>query len=202
MKKIIIIVAIALSTLSAMAHNPLTAKFELSTSSQDFALLNIYLSQTGLHQALIKFYTDIDFETISEKSYKELTVDYIKAHTQIKADDVKLIINEGGIKLGSHQTDLKFLIKNYPSSVDEISVTIDAFKQNENHHTVFWWKDSNRKRKVILSENNAFSGDINLSNTQGVLYSQFNQINYYLIFPLVLMTAMLSFLFLKKGKAV
>lgn len=158
MRNIFLIVAIALVHSSAMAHNPLTAKFELNAALQEGAILNIYLSQTGLHQALIKYYEQTDFATISANEYKKLAVQYLKKHIAITADTELLKIGEGGIKLGSHQTDLKFLIENYPSEVNDLEVNISAFNGNENHHSVFWWKRKDAKTKIILSAKNDFRG--------------------------------------------
>ena len=72
MRIIILIIAVALVETSAMAHNPLTAKFELNVTPQEGALLSIYSSQTGLHQALIKYYTETDFAIISANEYKKI----------------------------------------------------------------------------------------------------------------------------------
>lgn len=177
MKNIFLIVAIALVYSSAMAHNPLTAKFELNTNLQKGAILNVYTSQTGVHQALIKYYTQIDFTAITENEYKVLVVEYIKKHLSIKADDTPLIIGEGGIKLGNHQTDLKFLIENYPNKVSSLQVILNAFEENENHHSVFWWKTKEGKSKVILSAKNGFQGTINYGQDDNSVLVSKHEIN-------------------------
>ena len=155
MKLFLLIIVIVLAPASAMTHNPLTAKFELDVLKEG-ALLNISTSQTGLHQALIKYYPKIDFSTISVRDYKKLTVAYLKKHLFLTTGDTILKIGKGGIKLGSHQTDLKFLIENYPKNVENLEVKIDAFRENENHHSVFWWNKISGRSKVVLSEKNDF----------------------------------------------
>lgn len=171
MKKIFLVIAIALVGSSAMAHNPLTAKFELNTNSEaGAAILNIYTSQTGVHEAMIKYYTATDFASIEATEYKKLLVQYLKKHISIHADNTLLEVGEGGIKLGNHQTDLKFLIENYPSEVQELKVEINAFQENENHHSAFWWKTKNGKSKLILSDKNNFQGLLN-NTSQNHAYS-------------------------------
>lgn len=161
MRSLSLILALALS-ISLGAHNPLTAKFELNASLPQGAVLNIYLSQAGLHQALLKHYTNIDLSTLSENAYKQLCVRYLKEHTALQADKTSLQLGEGGIKLGHHQTDLKFFIENYPPEVHKLKVHISAFQENGNHHSVFWWKKQAEESKLILSKSNAFQGELGI----------------------------------------
>ncbi|MBT8191121.1 MAG: hypothetical protein HKO89_00470 [Saprospiraceae bacterium] len=152
MKYILLVVSIFLLCFNVMGHNPLTAKIELKATNERGAVLGIYLSQTGLHQALIKKYDEVDFESMAVHDYKELIVKYMKEHVELKADKQPLTIGEGGISLGNHQTDLKFFIDNYPGQTRSLDIHINAFEENDNHHTVFWWKRPDGKSKVILSK--------------------------------------------------
>lgn len=196
MRKFLLIVAIALVYSSAVAHNPLTAKFELNATLPEGAILNIYLSQTGLHQALIKYYKQTDFSTISTSEYKKLTVQYLKEHFALVADNEVLKIGEGGIKLGNHQTDLKFLIENYPSKVSNLEVYINAFKENENHHSVFWWKRKDAKTKIILSANNDFQGTLKSSDRMSMKIAIANKNKLWL--GLGFLVLFFAFLFFSK----
>ena len=181
MKKIFLIAVIALVSSRAMAHNPLTAKFELTADwKNNAAILNIYTSQAGVHEALIKHYTQIDFTSIEINEYKKLIVQYLKKHILIHADDILLEIGEGGIKLGNHQTDLKFLIENYPSEVNTLKVEINAFQENEDHHSVFWWKTKNAKSKLILSDKNEFQGILSDKSQNSVFFLDKQYAIYYL----------------------
>lgn len=187
MRTFFLIAAIALVSSSVMAHNPLTAKFELDATLQEGAILNICVSQTGLHQALIKYFTNTDFIAVSRTEYKKLVVQYLKEHISIMAEDTLLNIGEGGIKLGSHQTDLKFLIENYPSEVSSLTVNIDAFKENENHHSVFWWKGKEGSAKVILSDKNKYTSSLSFDDNKRVLKGEiFNKFYLWFAFALVI----------------
>jgi len=148
----------------ATAHNPLTAKVELNTNLSEGGLLNIYLAQAGLHQALVKYFPATDFPTISTDAYKKLAVRYLKEHIHLSVDDTPLVIGEGGIKLGNHQTDLRFLINHFPKNTKTIQAHIDIGKENGNHHTVFWWLNKNAKTKVVLSEQNNFQSILNFDS--------------------------------------
>ena len=162
MKNILLIFTLLFLSGSGWAHNPLTAKVELNTKVPEISQLGIYLSQTGLHQALSKYYDTTDLSTISTTEYKKLAVQYLKDHIHLVADGTPLVIGEGGIKLGNHQTDFRFLIKNFPKNIRNLQANIDIGKENGNHHTVFSWLQKEGKSKVVLSERNQYQTVLNV----------------------------------------
>ncbi|MEM8939828.1 MAG: hypothetical protein AAGC64_10825 [Bacteroidota bacterium] len=155
-----------LSTSILLAHNPLTARFELKASLKEGALLHVYLTQLGVHNALVKQHPDVDFKSLELNAYKKLVVSYIRKHVCLKADEVNLELGYGAIKLGNHQTDLRFYVKKYPEKVKSLAVEIDAFKENGNQQTVFWWYTTEAATKVILSSENGFKGHFNTKEKQ------------------------------------
>ena len=169
MKKLLLIwVGMLMISHTIQAHNPLVSRFELKASLEQGALLDIYLTQAGVHNALEKTYPKLDFTKLSIEAYKKLVVKYIRAHTELIADGKTLTIGVGAIKLGNHETDLRFYIQNYPEKVKKLVVNIDAFKENENHQTIFWWYTPEKTDKVILSAKNDYTyqfGDIQLGMT-------------------------------------
>ena len=150
-------------TLSSFSHNPLTSRFELRASLDKGALLNVYLTQSGVHSALLKKHPSINFPELSSSDYKSLLFKYIKSKVVIFADGEKLNLRYGAIKLGKHQTDMKFFIDNYPNKVQRLEVNIDAFKENGKQYSVFLWYAENKSSKVILSHKNNFSVYIDLN---------------------------------------
>ena len=165
MKNLLLIGVLIFLSWNLKAHNPLTAKVELNTSMAGGGLLNIYLSQTGLHEALLKYSKETDFDNISPTAYKRLAVQYIKSHIDITADNIPLVIGEGGIKLGNHQTDLRFSIDRVPQNIQLLDAKIDIGKENGNHHTVFWWKQKEGSRKVVLSTRNQFQSELGIKQS-------------------------------------
>lgn len=138
------------------AHNPLTSRVELHGNMEEGALLDIYLTQAGVHQALKSTYPDLDFTNMELDRYKELIVDYLKGHIHLMADDVPLVIGSGAIKLGNHQTEIKLYVKNYPSEIQKLDVRIDAFRENGHQQTIFWWYTPLQTSKIVLSPRNEF----------------------------------------------
>ena len=167
--RILILLLFLVTCLSteAEAHNPLTARFELNATAPELTLLHVYVSQTGLHQALLKHYPDTNFTTISTPAYKQLAVAYVKEHVSLRTNETDLTLGEGGIKLGSHQTDFKFLVTRYPAQVEALRVRIDAFGENDHHQSVFRWKRGAESSKVVLSAENEYTGMLSASGEDG-----------------------------------
>lgn len=190
MKNLLLICTLTFLSWNAGAHNPLTAKVELNTNLEGGGLLNIFLSQAGLNEALLKSANQTDFSTISQVAYKKMAVQYIKNHIEIIADGQPLVIGEGAIKLGSHQTDLRFLINRVPQNIQTLAAKIDIGKENGNHHTVFWWLQKDGSRKVVLSERNDFKSVLGVNQPvvleQSTTYGKIAIISFAII--LLLMT--------------
>jgi len=143
---------------TAEAHNPLTARFDLVVpSNNDVVTLKLYLTQLGVHKALEKQYPEINFEDVEVSDYKRMVIDYLRLHIFLKADDVILELGTSAIKLGHHETDVIFFIKNYPNKVITLDVAIDAFSENGNQQSVFRWITQEKDAKVVLSHRNEFS---------------------------------------------
>ena len=144
----------------AFAHNPLTAKVELRSDLSTGALLNIYTSQAGLHQAILAYYGEVEVSHFTQLAYKKAVVQYLKNHVDIVVDNKPLILGEGAIKLGNHQTDLTFIIEHFPEEIQFMDVHIKAFQENDGHHTMFLWKTFDGKVKRVLSSANDFKASI------------------------------------------
>ena len=157
MQRMIIAVLLCLLSLTNLeAHNPLTAKFELRASLEEGALLYVYLTQVSVHYALRKQHPDLDFDQVNADEYKRMVVQYLRAHIVLVADNIPLELGYGAIKLGSHQTDLRFYIENYPGQVEKLEVHLNAFQENGHQQTVFWWYTPEESSKVVLSAENGF----------------------------------------------
>lgn len=136
------------------AHDPLTSRFELHSNFNNGAVMRIYLTQAGVHRTLQKEHPGSDLE--NKEAYEQMIISYLKDHINIDADGLPLELNSGAIKLGSHETSVVFLVKNYPQSVKKLNVNIDAFKENGHHQTVFWWYTPGEKSRFVLSKRNNF----------------------------------------------
>ncbi|MEM9679492.1 MAG: hypothetical protein AAF901_04140 [Bacteroidota bacterium] len=201
MSKILISVLLSLLSMStSVAHNPLTSRFELRASLEEGAILDIYLTQAGLHSALVKQHPEVNLKDISLDSYKEMVVDYLKRHIHLSADCVPLEIGQGAIKLGNHQTDLKFHVPKYPQFLEQLDVKINAFEENGLHVNVFWWYTSEKSTKVILSRDNDFTSSFTRGNDK--LYSDesgfFTSFGVVFLIIVLLMATLLTHIYFTK----
>ena len=145
------------------AHNPLSASFFLE-GKENFGLLNISISQTGLHEVVKKKFSEKEIEALSAEAYKKFVVQYIKENFSLTIDDTHITLLDGGIKLGNHQTDIKFITSQLPLEFETINVKIDAFRENDDHQTIFSVSLNGYKDKFILGENNEYNGSFNTSD--------------------------------------
>ena len=118
------------------AHNPSQSSLKLSIYEQS-GILEINLAEYGVEQALLKKYPDLDLKSIVLKDYKELIINYLKENINIAVNGQQLKIGKGAIKLGGHQTDLKFQIDNIPQDPQYVDVYAPCFKENEKQQNFF-----------------------------------------------------------------
>lgn len=162
MKLYIIGLIVLISPLITFAHNPLSARYHLTGTDAGSALA-INLSQDGVNTALLKHYNQDYLNALSEQAFKELVVEYVKGNFHLSIDGKEMILGEGGIKLGAHQTDLKFVLPPIQSKPKKLEVNISAFKENGNHQTIFVYNINGLKGKEILSEHKGFDAKILLN---------------------------------------
>lgn len=147
------------------AHNPSQSSLTFSIYAQT-GFLELSLAQYGIEQALVKKYPDLDLKVIEQKDFKELLVEYLKETIMISANGQPLKIGRGVIKLGNHQTDLKFQVDNIPEELNMIEVDAHCFHENKNHQNFFTliYKDLNARDK--LSQENNFKSLFTISASE------------------------------------
>lgn len=146
-------------TSTVAAHNPLSARYHFEAGSLA-SELTINLSQDGLNKALLEHHERQILEELSRQSFKELIVAYVKDNINLSINGRSLKLGAGGIKLGDHQTDLRFVLPAFRESIDEIDVNISAFRENDQHQTVFSYEVEGKTGHVILQESNDYDTTI------------------------------------------
>ncbi len=172
MKRVIILLVILFATIHTnYAHNPLSARYNLDVK-EGMSVLTINLSQTGLDVAIKKHYSKINIEELTHIEYKELAVKYLKENFELSINEENIFLLDGGIKLGNHQTDLKFVLTDCPNTIKNISVSIKAFSVNDNHQTIFSLLLNGKSSKVILNKNNNYEAFITVKDNEMILESE------------------------------
>ncbi len=155
MKKLILIVALVFAVCNANAHNPETASVYVKPINGIW-VMQLSFSQTGVHNALTKSYTDIDWNTISTNEYKTKFISYLKEHLDLDVDGQHIAITSGGIKLGSHQTDVKLLLPDFPNEFKSVTANFDILNENSNQNTVVSFQNGEKSVRKILNNKNGF----------------------------------------------
>ncbi|AWV97526.1 hypothetical protein [Arcticibacterium luteifluviistationis] len=163
MKYFIIGLILSISPLFSFGHNSLSAKYQLE-AGENASLLTISLSQDGMNQVLIKEHGRQKLENLDKKELEELIVNYIKKHFELTIDKKVMDLKDGGIKLGSHQTDLKFILPPISKNAENLEINISAFKENENHQTIFYYLIYDKGGHLILSNINDYQADLSLKD--------------------------------------
>ena len=149
----------------SFGHNPLSARYDLQTS-ENGSLLTINLSQDGVNKIFLDEYGEEKFAEMTPKVFKELIVAYIKNNFDLSINNEKINLGKGGIKLGSHQTDLKFVLPPVSGEIKEFTVAIPAFQENENHQNIFTYNLNNESNHVILNNYNDYESTVTLIESE------------------------------------
>ena len=186
MKKYILLLFLCVSIQTIYAHNPLSALFYLEANDQ-MSILTISLSQTGLNEALIQQNSDFKLEELSSTEYKELAVKYVKENFDLHINGKKVQLLEGGIKLGNHETGMKFITSELPHTFESLNIHIKAFSENEQHQSIFSLLLNGNTSKVILNQGNNYAAEVIFKDDIMVVNSTSFNKNYFwflLIIPI------------------
>jgi len=175
------------------AHNPLSARYHLDTKQQP-GVLTINLSQDGVNLALLQTHSRAALEEMSQREFEELIVAYVKRNFEVAVNGEDIRLGEGGIRLGSHQTDLKFVLTDVAADAETISADIPAFSENEAHQTIFSYRVGGKSEHVILSSDNEFRAAIGFNSTA-------DSFAWYWLVLLALAGLLLLLLFMPRSRA-
>tara|TARA_R110002051_G_scaffold137916_2_gene210555 strand:- start:58632 stop:59273 length:642 start_codon:yes stop_codon:yes gene_type:complete len=137
-----------------LAHNPNQASIKLIIQDKG-AFVDFTMSQFGIEQVLLKKNPNLDLKTISEIELKQLIINEVKEQIKINTNGKSLVLGTGVIKLGSHESNLKFLVNNLPINLKTIEVNAHCFQENENQVNFFtvWYKDNSTRAKLFRDNN-------------------------------------------------
>lgn len=163
--KILMVVSILCIQNFLLAHNPWQSSLKLILFEES-GILELNLAQYGVEQALIQKNTELDFKSIDPNDFKELLVDYLKENIKIDINGQQITIGKGAIKLGSHQTDLKFQINNIPQKPKDIEVNVHCFQENIDHQNFFTIVYNGLKNRIKLNKENNFRGTFIITESE------------------------------------
>ncbi|MEO9869247.1 hypothetical protein [Ekhidna sp.] len=142
---------------NAIAHNAKIATYTLrDTGAGWFVEMNF--AQSAIDAQMIKIHGKDRLQEIDENDYKNLFLSYLRDNFKLRVDGKKVEFENGGILLGSHQTDVKFVLPEIPLNPKYLSVYLPMFEDVYNQTNLFRiYRGGESFTKFFLSEDNEFS---------------------------------------------
>lgn len=144
-----------MSIIQLKAHDINTASVKLSPLNGVWTV-HFSFAQAGVDYSLSKYLGNNSLDTLNAAIYKEYLADYIKSHFNLVIDNKSIPIGSGGIKLGNHQTDIRFFLPSFPKQYNRIFLSIPLFEENPNQHNLIKIKDGLLEGRKILKHSNQF----------------------------------------------
>jgi hypothetical protein len=182
MNKLLVFIALFFTFINTKAHNPNTSSVTLNPIN-DIWLVHFSISQEGANYALEKYYQDKNLQKVKLETYKKWYIEYIKKHFLLVVNDKNIPLHSGGIKLGSHQTDMKFLLPDFPKNYEKVELTLNIFETNKGQNTVVKFIDQKKTFRKVLNHKNRFY--MSFSNTEEGFFSEKGNKSNYLAFVLL-----------------
>ena len=152
---------VGLASPAAWAHAPNVATYELGRIGGVWTL-DVHLATAGMHEALKQRHPERALSELEPRAYEALLVAAIEQGTAIELEGVPVRLGEGGVRLGAHQTDLRFVLEGAPAEVTRVRARIDALSERGGQHNVLRAPGAPPKtsRHVVLREDNDFSAEL------------------------------------------
>lgn len=147
-----------------MAHNPQIVTYTIR-NQYNIWLVEASFPQVSVQNALIKSHGKNEVNNYDEATYRNKIINLFREVIQLSANNRKLMLGDAAIKLGSHQTDVKFMIKNFPNHLDEFNLTveIESLPFNEKQQNIVRVIAYDQMERQILSKSNTYKGAFRLT---------------------------------------
>lgn len=172
---LILLVSLFLCNNFAFAHNTQQSSFKFFLSDND-SFIEIILSQYGIEQALVKKYPDLNLKLIKAKDFKEILVQHLKQNISISENGKPLNIGSGLIKMGSHQTNVKFKVDNIKDSPEFLDIKASCFQENEKQNNIFTVEYNGLSARAKLNKENMFQAKY-IFNESSIEVMRFQVVN-------------------------
>ncbi len=165
LKKYILLMTLAMITFMANAHNP-NSTFVVFSPNNGIWTAHFMIAQEGANISLAEFYKGQNLSELPLDQYKKKYIDYIKSKFRLEIDGKNIPLSSGGIKLGNHQTDIRFLLNEFPQNYEKVYLKMPLFEENEYQNTIVRFLEGSKKFRKVLKPGNNFEMDFVHQNNQ------------------------------------
>ena len=157
MKRIFSIAAlIGVLAFQAAAHNAKISTLTLRDTGSGW-IIEMAFAQATIDAEMLRSHSKEELEEMPRSLYQDKVVEYVKDHFNLVVDGGSIILQEGGIMLGSHQTNLKFVLPGIPDQPTNVEAFLPMFSNSYNHTNIFRiYRGEGTMTKFFLSSDNDF----------------------------------------------
>ncbi len=203
MSRLFTVVFAGAMVFQAIAHNSKIATYTLRHVPEAGWYIEMNFAAAGVQQAMISEYGEAEVMAMTKEEFRDAFVEYARANFQLVADDgVKISLESGGVKLGSHQTDMKFVLPAMPDSPEYLEVQLTMFASSSHHTNLFRVYKDDILTKFILTEENGYKTTIAFTE-RGIMEAAPNTSKRAMIIgigTLVILLSLMAFQFVRTTK--
>lgn len=146
--------------ISLNAHNAKISTFTLRDTGAGW-MVEMAFAQASIDVAMQNIFDEYQLKNFTSEEYRNEVIDYVKEHFHLKANGINIELDDGGIMLGNHQANLKFVLPQIPINPDKMKVYIPMFGNMFNHTNIFRiYRGGAKVDKVFLSSDNDFRANV------------------------------------------
>ncbi len=186
MNKIIITLALLLSTLGLSAHSTHASSAMLIEQSEGVWLLQIRSALTAFEHEVHRHFGEDSYDTPA--AFNELVIQYLSDEIDLRFDDGEsLVISEPTVRLG-HETSVVYRVLDVPERYSDMSFRFTGFSDIYRSETIFFMVDPEIERSQFrLTESNDHTLDLELID--GALISRPSSITATTDYTIILLSA-------------
>lgn len=159
-RHLLVVVLLCAMVFNAIAHNAKIATYTLrDTGSGWFVEMNF--AQAAIDAQMLKLYDQSELNAMSQDEYKNEFLKYLTDSFYLRVDGKKVELLSGGILIGSHQTDVKYVLPEIPPHPQNMSIHLPMFEDIRNQTNLFRiYRGGGKFTKFFLSADNDFSAQM------------------------------------------
>ncbi|MEP5614086.1 MAG: hypothetical protein ABJP45_17675 [Cyclobacteriaceae bacterium] len=147
----------------ANAHNAKISTLTLRDTGAGW-IIEMAFAQATIDAEMLRFHTKEELEEFPRKEYQDKVVEYVRDHFSLIVDGRNVALQDGGIMLGSHQTNLKFVLPEIPDQPRHMEAFLPMFGTSYNHTNIFRiYRGEGTMTKFFLSSDNEFRTSFELT---------------------------------------
>ncbi|MEP1097535.1 MAG: hypothetical protein ABJG78_20630 [Cyclobacteriaceae bacterium] len=157
MNKIIsIAIFLCAAVLQAAAHNAKISTLTLRDTGAGW-IIEMAFAQATIDAEMLRSHSKEELEKLPRSEYQDRIVEYVRDHFNLIVDGRNIVLQDGGIMLGSHQTNLKFVLPEIPDRPMKMEAFLPMFGASYNHTNIFRiYRGEGTMTKFFLSSENEF----------------------------------------------